>query len=78
MKSEFSGILGTQLAADGLFNIQGHLPRPDEFSANFSEITADVGLLHLGQGGFEVPCFNQSGLGPLRDSLIENEVADVA
>ena len=74
----FPGLVRGELVPDGLFDLDRHTPEADEFGADFGIVAADAGLLDFCERCVEIAGLDQRGLGPLRDGLIEHEVADVA
>ena len=59
MHDEFTGVVWAQLTTNGLFDLHGHTPGPNEFGPHLREVAPNVGLFYLGQRSFEIPGFDK-------------------
>jgi hypothetical protein len=51
------------LTTDGLLNLQSHTAGSNKLGSDLREVTSEVGLFYLGQGGSKIARFDESRLG---------------
>lgn len=77
MQIEFGDLARARLVANDLLNLVRHTSDTNQFRANFGGVASDVRSFHFGERCSKISGFYQSGLSPLRNGLVEHQVADI-